>query len=119
MQSKKPILPLLTSLMLVGIAPVAVAQGSPIDEFRAGLEAQNEALKASGLEMYANVELVDEATARVTVTEDWMRVVTPDDPSGNLNVMFDNWRFTHGADKTGIRLIVVAPDGSIIREMSN
>lgn len=110
-------------LTLVAVSVLAVseasAQQTPFEIFQANLNAQDQYLATHGLKIYESVELVDEKTARVFVTEDWMRVVTPKDPSGSLNVMFDNWRFSFGSNETGVKLIVVAPDGSVVHERSN
>ena len=71
------------------------------------------------LDFYESVELTGDKEATVTVTQQWMQYVTPADNQGNINSLFDSWRFSHGSNATGVTLIVLDPEGNVIREVSN
>lgn len=110
---------MLIPFLLTVIAGLAPAQNAPIDNFIADVERREEALKPMNLDFYESVELTGAREATVTVTPQWMQYVTPVDNQGNINSLFDAWRFSHGSNATGVTLIVLDPDGNVIRTVTN
>ena len=106
-------------LLLTGMTGFALAQDGPFDKFLADVERREEALRPMNLDFYQSVELTGEREATVTVTPQWMQYVTPADNQGNINSLFDAWRFSHGSNATGVTLVVRDPEGKVIRSVTN
>lgn len=96
------------------VSATAAAQQAAIDRLRTDLEARDAAMAKLGVEFYTDVEQMDSRTARVLVTEDWLRRQSETLQQANVNTLYDSWRFAHGDDQGDYRLEVIGPDGKVL-----
>ena len=68
------------------------------------------------MELFAGAEPADGGTVRVMVTEAWDLIPEAGQQS-YTNALFDQWRAATGGSEP-LRLQVVDPDGTIVREKS-
>jgi hypothetical protein len=87
--------------------------------FKANVDTRNAGLEVDGLRFYDSVTVGTARTVTVKVTEQWMQFVTPRNAENNINSLFGAWRFSNGANATGVTLVVVDPDGRVISRKSN
>jgi hypothetical protein len=95
----------------------APSESEAIALFRSNVTELNaRAVAVAGVELFAGAEPADGGTVRVMVTEAWDLIPEAGQQS-YTNALFDQWRAVAG-DAEPLRLQVVDPDGTIVREKS-